>query len=362
MQDAAGNVARALHLARSLRASHTRPLVIGVVNNMPDAALTATENHYCRLLADASDGMVVELKFFSLPEIQRGAFEREHIAKYYEPFAALGQNPPDGLIVTGAEPRARSLAEEPFWPSFTRLADWAEALNLPVIWSCLAAHAAVLHTDGIERRRLPAKLSGVFECKFVRRQYQITHGFPAKWRVPHSRLHGLRTRDLEAHGYTILSQSWRTGADMFMRQTGAMQLFLQGHPEYDPATLLLEYRRDLLRAQRRQLPNPPAPPNGVWQKSSLPHQDYEILRLAKSGQSPKLLSLLDHLLANAQPHYQWGATARTLYTNWLTYLTSRQKTQLQTITAIEPVHPTPILLGAPYPVAEGAPVTAGHWG
>lgn len=321
MKDSSGAVARALQLARALRASHARPLVIAIINNMPDAALAATENHYCQLLADASEGMLVELKFYSLPEIQRGPAEQARIARYYEPFATLGQNPPDGLIVTGAEPRAPRLTDEIFWPSFSRLVDWSDAAGIPAVWSCLAAHAAVYHTDGIERHRFATKLSGVFECKFVRRHYQIVHGLPPRWRVPHSRLHGLRTRDLEAHGYTILSQSRQTGADLFMRETGALHLFLQGHPEYDPATLLLEYRRDLLRTQRRQLPNPPAPPQGIWH---LPQRDHEFRRLAKAGESPKLISRLDSLLEHAPPHKQWGRAAQILYTNWLAYLQSRQ--------------------------------------
>ena len=40
--------------------------------------------------------------------------------------------------------------------------DWAEIGTISTLFSCLAAHAAVLHLDGIARRPLPKKISGVF--------------------------------------------------------------------------------------------------------------------------------------------------------------------------------------------------------
>ena len=62
----------------------------------------------------------------------------------------------DALIITGAEPRAEAICdEEPYWPALTRLIDWAEIGTISTLFSCLAAHAAVLHLDGIKRRPLP---------------------------------------------------------------------------------------------------------------------------------------------------------------------------------------------------------------
>jgi len=42
------------------------------------------------------------------------------------------------------------------------LIDWAEGGTISTLFSCLAAHAAVLQLDNIVRRPLPKKLSGVF--------------------------------------------------------------------------------------------------------------------------------------------------------------------------------------------------------
>ena len=46
------------------------------------------------------------------------------------------------------------LIDEPYWASLTQLIDWAEHNTHSSVWSCLAAHAAVLRIDGIRRRRL----------------------------------------------------------------------------------------------------------------------------------------------------------------------------------------------------------------
>jgi homoserine O-succinyltransferase len=62
--------------------------------------------------------------------------------------------------------------------------------------------------------------------------------------VPHSRFNGLNAADLERNGYEILSHAGGAGVDMFLRRGAGLQLFLQGHPEYESDTLLRETCRD----------------------------------------------------------------------------------------------------------------------
>src|SRR4029077_5803018 len=92
--------------------------------------------------------------FTSFAELPRAAEARAHIARSYWPLEALLAEAPDGLIVTGNEPHAPRLRDEPYWPRLTQLLEWADAHTASSIWSCLAAHAAVEHFDGIGRRRL----------------------------------------------------------------------------------------------------------------------------------------------------------------------------------------------------------------
>jgi homoserine O-succinyltransferase len=133
-------------------------LTIGLINNMPDSALQATERQFIRLLEAAAGNNRILLHCFSLPSVKRSQPAKSRVDTQYADIADLDHLKIDGLIVTGAEPNAATLPEEPFWKDLTGIIDWAEANTRSTIWSCLAAHAAVLHLDGIERQRLNAKM------------------------------------------------------------------------------------------------------------------------------------------------------------------------------------------------------------
>ncbi len=169
---------------------------------------------------------------------------------------------PDLLIFTGTEPSRATLPEEPFWDDLVDLLDLAERASIPVLLSCLAAHAAVLHWDGVVRRRLPVKLSGVFAHR-IAAQHPLLAGAPAVLQVPHSRSNDVDPASLEAAGHVILSHGEATGADMFVHPRGGGVLCLQGHPEYDTDTLLREHRRDVHRYLRGELPRLPELPRNV---------------------------------------------------------------------------------------------------
>ena len=59
--------------------------------------------------------------------------------------------PRDAIIVTGAEPRAANLRDEPYWDELGLVLDWADANAFSTLHSCLAAHVAVLRSDAVER-------------------------------------------------------------------------------------------------------------------------------------------------------------------------------------------------------------------
>ena len=48
-------------------------LTIGLVNNMPDAALQATERQFMRLLRQAAGDIRIDFHCFSLPSVTRSA-------------------------------------------------------------------------------------------------------------------------------------------------------------------------------------------------------------------------------------------------------------------------------------------------
>ena len=55
------------------------PIVIGLVNNMPDAALRTTERQFHDLLSAASSNRMIHLSHFSLPGLPRAEAAQSHI-------------------------------------------------------------------------------------------------------------------------------------------------------------------------------------------------------------------------------------------------------------------------------------------
>ena len=180
-------------------------LTIGLVNNMPDAALQATERQFMRLLRQAAGDIRIDFHCFSLPSVTRSQTARWRVEGHYTDFADLDRLQIDGLIVTGAEPVTATLPEEPFWDDLADMIEWAKTNTRSTIWSCLAAHAAVLHLDGIERQRLDIKCSGIYDCDRVSDSW-LTKDAPSPLKISHSRLNELRAGDLAARGYQLLDR------------------------------------------------------------------------------------------------------------------------------------------------------------
>src|SRR5579862_9820767 len=221
-------------------------VTVGLINNMPDAALKSTERQFVDLMRESTRTTVVRLLLFSIPEVPRSDMALDDIAGRYRDVSELWDAHVDGLIVTGTEPRSRDLKDEPYWNALGQVIDWAREHTASTIWSCLAAHAAVLHADGVERYPLKEKLFGILDCRLAA-NHPMTHDVTQPFTVPHSRYNDLPVRPLKAAGYEILSQCDGAGADIFAKQAGSFFLFFQGHPEYDADTLLREYRRDAAR-------------------------------------------------------------------------------------------------------------------
>jgi homoserine O-succinyltransferase/O-acetyltransferase len=295
-----------------------RPLTIGLINNTSDRALPAIERQFLTLLWAASAGMELNFRFFTCPEIRRAKRPQSSMGHSYSNVDELYDMHLDGLIVTGMEPQATALRDEPIWGSIVRLADWAEEQAVPVVWSCLAAHAAVLHLDGIPRSRLREKLSGIFACDVVATDQKLATGLPSGWATPHSRHYGLREDALVANGYQILSRSDEAGVDIFIKHTATTFVFIQGHPEYGGDSLLREYTRDVRRyivGERNDFPSVPEHYFTTDSEAALDKLRQDALR---GQRDPAILEAVSRLVKNQAPPNTWRAAAARFYANWLT--------------------------------------------
>ena len=299
-------------------------LTIGLVNNMPDAALQATERQFMRLLRQAAGETRIDFHCFSLPSVVRSQTSQWRVEKQYTDIAELCRLRLDGLIVTGTEPVAATLQQEPFWRELTDMIDWARANTRSTIWSCLAAHAAVLHLDGIERRRLGTKCSGIYDCAKVTDSW-LTADVPSPLKIPHSRLNELRAGDLAARGYQLLTASPEAGVDIFAKQLGSQFVFFQGHPEYDALSLEREYLRDIARFLAGQRDTYPALPVGYFDAGT-EHRLAGFEQRARLERRPGLSTELPE--RTLRRDIAAGAAATAMVRNWLGYLSKGARTSL----------------------------------
>ncbi|HEY6925093.1 MAG TPA: homoserine O-succinyltransferase [Steroidobacteraceae bacterium] len=304
-------------------------LVIGLVNNMPDTALEATEAQFARLLSNAADSVRVRLRLSFLLEVPRGEVGRAHLdGGTYWPIESLLREPLDALIVTGMEPVAPLLSDEPYWQRMGELLSWAETNTTSSIWSCLAAHAAVELLDGIRRRRLDSKRCGVFAHTALPNQ-PLLEGLEAPIYTPHSRWNELPVEQLRSAGYSVVTSSPETGADMFIKQSRSLLVFFQGHPEYEETTLLREYRRDVGRFLRGQQDHYPTLPHEYFPPAALRLLSEYQKRVA-GERSPDLLAEFPTAAVADTLRNTWGAGACLIYRNWLAKLANaNQTTQTQ---------------------------------
>ncbi len=248
----------------------TDTLDIGLVNNMPDAALDATERQFRALLDAAAGDFTVRLTLYTLPDVPRTDFGRRQVSRYAS-FEDLWARHHDGLIVTGTEPQAADLKDEPFWGSLTRLLEWAERNTHSTVLSCLAAHAGILHIDGIVRRPLGDKRFGIFEC--------------------------VRVSD---HPLTAAA------------------------PEYEAVTLMLEYRRDIGRFLREERETYPPMPLGYFDEETVAALT-ALRERALLDRREELLAEFPTAMAAGKVANTWRSTAESFYRNWLLFIHAQKE-------------------------------------
>lgn len=311
--------------AVEFRESDANCIDIGLINNMPDAALQATERQFLALLDAAADGMVVRLTPYALPDLPRADAGRRHVSRFYSGIAELWDSHLDGLIVTGTEPRSPNLMNEPYWGSLTSVLEWAEHNTQSTVWSCLAAHAALLHIDGIGRQTLSDKRFGIFECARVA-DHQLTAGLPSRLQMPHSRWNDIPEDALTSCGYRVLTRSEEAGVDAFVKERKSLFVFFQGHPEYEAQTLMLEYRRDIKRFLQRERDTYPTMPEGYFDGETVEVLTALRQRALVDRREEALAELPTDLVASVRN--SWRSAAVQVYRNWISYICARKARRL----------------------------------
>ena len=260
--------------AERARDQDIRPLHVGLLNMMPDAALEATERQFFRLVGASNPIAQLHVHPFTIESVPRGPTARAHVARHYERWDEIRERGLDALILSGANVTRPDLAREAFWDELVEVVGWAHEAVTSTLCSCLATHAVLLARHGIRRTPLPVKRWGVYEHVVTDRTHPLVSGVNTHFRVPHSRGNDVPRAAFEAAGLHVLMQSEAAGVQLATSADGFRTVYLQGHPEYDAISLMKEYKREAMRRVRGE--------TGAW--PPFPHEVFDAHSRAVLGE------------------------------------------------------------------------------
>jgi homoserine O-succinyltransferase len=294
-----------------------RELHVGLLNMMPDAALTATEIQFMRLVGSCNQIAQFFVHPFTVEGLPRSDETQAYIDHYYDSFAEIKAMGLDALIVTGANVSNPSLDQEPFWEPLKEVIGWAQENVTSVLCSCLATHALVKQLYHIEREPMPAKLWGVYPHHIVHKEHPLLRDINTRFDVPHSRFNAIYREPLERAGLTILIESDVAGVHMAVSPDQYSLVYFQGHPEYDSNSLLKEYKREVHRYINGERDDYPLPPEHYFSADAAAlaerHRQAVLKALEKGKATPAFPEAqIEPLLDNT-----WRDTTKSIINNWL---------------------------------------------
>ena len=333
-----GEVVLSLERARE---QDIREMHIGFLNMMPDAALTATEQQFIRLIGSSNPIAQFYVYPFTLPELNRGEQAQEHIRRHYFEFDELAAQGLDALIITGANVSNPSLDQEPFWDPLTAIVDWAWNNVTSVFCSCLATHALVKRYHGIDRRRLPRKQWGVYSHRITAPEHPFLRDVNTRFDAPHSRYNEVTRDQLEQAGLRVLAESAAAGVHLAVSPDQFRIMYFQGHPEYSANSLLKEFKREVQRylaGEREHAPRVPENYLSTEGEAIASAVVADAIAARESGRAPAAFPE-DALARHADN--TWGDTGRAIVNNWLglVYQLTNMDRQQQFMAGVDPEDP-----------------------
>lgn len=325
------------------RAKHQdiRELHIGLLNMMPDAALTATEQQFIRLVGNCNQIAQFYVYPFSIPELNRGPEAEEHIRKYYFDFSEIAGDGLDALIITGANVANPALEQETFWGPLIEIVRWADQNVASTLCSCLATHALVQHLHGINRQRLPHKQWGVYSHRINVPEHPLMRDINTRFDAPHSRYNEITRQQLEVEGLTVLVESVDAGVHLAVSPDGIRTVYFQGHPEYDSISLLKEYKREVFQYFLGERDKKPRYPEQYFSADAhkVASHFMEYMENAQDVQT----ALQNFPEAELKHHVDntWGDTGKAIVNNWLglVYQLTNLDRKLQFMPGVDPSNP-----------------------
>ena len=153
--------------------------------------------------------------------------------------------------------------------------DWTKTHVFSTFHICWGAQAGLFYHYGIQKVLLKKKLSGVYKHRVLHRKKMLMRGMDDAFYVPQSRYTGLDEDALRRNKELyVVADSEECGSYLILA-CSSRQIFVTGHSEYDRYDLDKEYRRDLERGLKPDVPvhyypedNPEKEPILSWRSGS----------------------------------------------------------------------------------------------
>lgn len=294
-----------------------RELHIGLLNMMPDAALSATERQFFRLVGESNSIAQFYMHPFTLSELPRNEKGRAHIEEFYESFEKIKEEGLDALIITGANVTGPELSDEPFWEPLIEVIDWAYENVTSTLCSCLATHAVLQFRYQQKRKPLKEKRWGVYSHRVTNRHHPLVNGVNTRFDVPHSRYNQVDHSQFKEAGLHILAESKEADVHLAVSEDQFRLVFFQGHPEYDIISLLKEYKREVKRFFASDRDDyPPFPENyfSLQVQASLDEYKKQVIAAKQKGNE---IPDFPEAFISSKLDNTWHDTAEAILNNWI---------------------------------------------
>ena len=257
---------------------------IAILNLMP--LKEDTELQLLRKLSSVKKN--IKITFFYVISYMGKNTNPDHMKKFYSTFAEIKNQKFDGLIITGAPVEQLNFEDVIYWNELKRIIDWSKANVKSTLYICWGAQAGLYYNYNIDKVLLDEKTFGVFEHNIIDKNSNILNGFEDGFKAPHSRHTTIKKSDIEMHPeLTIVSESNDAGV-FIVENKKQKEIYVTGHLEYAVDTLDKEYKRDIEKGLKIQIPQNYYPDNKIEEK----------------------------------PIFSWKENGDTLYANWVNYYLS----------------------------------------
>lgn len=214
---------------------HTR---IGILNLMKNKI--ETNHNFEHVLRNDE----VELTFYYSATRYNDRVLDPEITSTMKPLDLTAIKQFDGFIITGSPVEQLAFEQVTYNQEINELLDKLDELNIPQLYVCWGAMAALNHFYQIRKNILPHKTFGVYQNNIIGESYFL-RDIENEFSAPHARYAEMNHQDIDMSNELETKAISENGLLTLVESTTKPQLFIFSHLEYPQSGLDDEYQREV---------------------------------------------------------------------------------------------------------------------